>query len=158
MEAIKEEYWKKNYEQVSLLDQFSEETDLVQSEMQVLLKKQHEVQVQTRQLETQLEAERRQRQQLENECQKLEKTVKHLQKYKENTEKKLKEASLESEQITTSLEAAQRWFKSKFDNLQLEAVKNHQPKNPEESSSKKKVKKASTFISNFHFKIDGRSI
>ncbi|XP_014809640.1 PREDICTED: coiled-coil domain-containing protein 150 [Calidris pugnax] len=141
IEAIKEEYWKKNYEQEQDIQKLVSELNSVQREMQVLLKKQHEVQVQTRQLETQLEAERRQRQQLENKCQKLEKTVKHLQKYKEDTEKKLKEASLESEQITTSLEAAQRWFKYKFDSLQLEAVKNHQPKNLEESSSKKKEKK-----------------
>ncbi|XP_069716853.1 coiled-coil domain-containing protein 150 isoform X2 [Phaenicophaeus curvirostris] len=41
-----------------------------QGEIQVLLENQHEVQVQNRQLETQLEAERRQRQMLENERQK----------------------------------------------------------------------------------------
>uniref|UniRef100_A0A672V227 Uncharacterized protein n=1 Tax=Strigops habroptila TaxID=2489341 RepID=A0A672V227_STRHB len=69
----------------------------------------------------------------------LEKTVKHLKKYKEETEKKLKEASIDSEQITSSLKAAHRWFKSKFDYLQLEAVKKHQPRNPEDSSSNKEV-------------------
>ncbi|NXE78397.1 CC150 protein, partial [Cochlearius cochlearius] len=119
-EAIEEEYQKKNYEQSQDIQKFVSEFKSVQSEMQGLLKNQHEVQVQNSQLETQLEAERRQRQQLENECQKLEKTVKHLKKYKEETEKKLKEASIESEQITTSLEAAHRWFQSKFDSLQLE--------------------------------------
>ncbi|XP_053926618.1 coiled-coil domain-containing protein 150 [Cuculus canorus] len=41
----------------------------IQGEIPVMLKNQHEVQVQNRQLETQLEAERRQRQKLENECQ-----------------------------------------------------------------------------------------
>ncbi|XP_009888528.1 PREDICTED: coiled-coil domain-containing protein 150 [Charadrius vociferus] len=131
MEAIKEEYQKKNYEQSQDILKLVSALKSVQSEMEVL-KNQHEVQVQNRQLETQLEAERRQRQQLENECQKLEKTVKYLKKYKEETEKKLKEASIESEQITTSLEEAQRWFKSKFDSLKVEVVKNHQPKNPEE--------------------------
>ncbi|NWU48047.1 CC150 protein, partial [Dromas ardeola] len=124
MEAIKRDYRKKNYEQSQDIQKLVSELESVQSKMQVLLKNQHEVQVQNRQLETQLEAERRQRQQLENECQKLEKTVKHLKKYKEETEKKLKEASIESEQITTSLEEAQRWFKSKFDSLQPEVVKN----------------------------------
>ncbi|KAF1671310.1 CC150 protein, partial [Pygoscelis papua] len=128
MEAMKEEYQKNNYEQSQDIQKFVSELKSVQSEMQVLLKNQHEVQVQNRQLETQLEMERRRRQQLENECQKLEKTVKHLKKYKEETEKKLKEASIESEQITTSLEEAHRWFKSKFDSLQLEVVKNHQPR------------------------------
>ncbi|KAM6200535.1 coiled-coil domain-containing protein 150 [Sarcoramphus papa] len=147
MEAIKEEYQKKNYEQSQDIQKFVSELKSVQSEMQVVLKNQHEVQVQNRQLETQLEAERRRRQQLENECQKLGKAVKHLKKYKEETEKKLKEASIESEQITTSLEEAHRWFKSKFDSLQLEVVKNHQPKNSEESSSKKEVKQASALIS-----------
>ncbi|XP_029873746.1 coiled-coil domain-containing protein 150-like isoform X1 [Aquila chrysaetos chrysaetos] len=147
MEAMKEEYQKKNYEQSQDIQKFVSELKSVQSKMQVLLKNQHEMQVQNRQLEAQVEAERRQRQQLENECQKLEKTVKHLKKYKVETEQKLKEASIESEQITTSLEAAHRWFKSKFDSLQPEVVKNHQPKNPEESSSKKEAKKASTFIS-----------
>ncbi|NXX15675.1 CC150 protein, partial [Podargus strigoides] len=124
MEAIKEEYQKKNYEQSQDIQKFVSELKSVQCEMQVLLQNQHEVQVQNRQLETQLEVERRQRQQLENECQKLEKTVKHLKKYKEETEKKLKEANIESERITASLEEAHRWFKSKFDSLQLEVVKN----------------------------------
>ncbi|XP_009579085.1 PREDICTED: coiled-coil domain-containing protein 150 [Fulmarus glacialis] len=141
MEAIKEEYQKKNYEQSQDIQKFVSELKSVQSKMQVLLKNQHEVQVQNRQLETQLEAERRRRQQLEDECQKLEEKVKHLKKYKEETEKKLREASIESEQITTSLEEAQHWFKSKFDSLQLEVVKNHQLQNAEESSSKKEEKK-----------------
>ncbi|XP_054064600.1 coiled-coil domain-containing protein 150 isoform X2 [Rissa tridactyla] len=141
MEAIKQDYWKMNYEQSQDIQKLVSELKSVQSEMQVLLKDRHEVQVQNRQLETQLEAERRQRQQLENECGKLEKIVKHLKKYKEETEKKLKEASIESEQITTSLEEAQRWFRSKFDSLQPEVVKNYRSKNPEESSSKKKEKR-----------------
>ncbi|GAB0191730.1 coiled-coil domain-containing protein 150-like [Grus japonensis] len=147
MEAIKEEHQKKNYELSQDIQQFVSELKSMQNEMQVLLKNQHEVQVQNRQLEIQLETERKQRQQLENECQELEKTVKYLKKCKEETEMKLKEASIESEQITTSLEAAHCWFKSKLDSLQQEVVKNHQPKNPEESSSKQEIKKASTFIS-----------
>ncbi|XP_009282992.2 PREDICTED: coiled-coil domain-containing protein 150, partial [Aptenodytes forsteri] len=155
MEAMKEEYQKNNYEQSQDIQKFVSELKSVQSEMQLLLKNQHEVQVQNRQLETQLEMERRQRQQLENECQKLEKTVKHLKKYKEETEKKLKEASIESEQITTSLEEAHRWFKSKFDSLQLEVVKKHQPKNPEESSSKKEEKKQAELPT--HTSLDSRA-
>ncbi|XP_054685763.1 coiled-coil domain-containing protein 150 isoform X2 [Grus americana] len=147
MEAIKEEHQKKNYELSQDIQQFVSELKSMQNEMEVLLKNQHEVQVQNRQLEIQLETERKQRQQLENECQELEKTVKYLKKCKEETEMKLKEASIESEQITTSLEAAHCWFKSKLDSLQQEVVKNHQPKNPEESSSKQEIKKASTFIS-----------
>nr|XP_010305498.1 PREDICTED: coiled-coil domain-containing protein 150 [Balearica regulorum gibbericeps] len=139
MEGIKQEYQKKNYELSQDIQKFVSELKSMQNEMQVLLKNQHEVQVQNRQLEIQLETERKQRQQLENECQELEKTVKYLKKYKEETEVKLKEASIESEQITTSLEEAHRWFKSKLDGLQQEVVKNHQPKNPEENSSKQEI-------------------
>uniref|UniRef100_A0A8D0KUB0 Uncharacterized protein n=1 Tax=Strix occidentalis caurina TaxID=311401 RepID=A0A8D0KUB0_STROC len=92
MKAIKEKY-QKNYEQVSFLDQFTEETDL---EMQVLLKKQHEMQVQNRQLETQLEAERKQKQQLENKCQ----VNYYFYLETGKNKKKLKKASIESEQAT----------------------------------------------------------
>ncbi|KAM9010046.1 LOW QUALITY PROTEIN: coiled-coil domain-containing protein 150 [Ara ararauna] len=76
----------------------------------------------------------------------LEKTVKHLKEYKEEAEKKLKEASIDSEQIATSLKAAHRWFKSKFDYQQL-AVKKHQPKTREDSSPRKEVKEARTLSS-----------
>ncbi|XP_061200242.1 coiled-coil domain-containing protein 150 [Neopsephotus bourkii] len=69
----------------------------------------------------------------------LEKTVKHLKEYKEEAEKKLKEASIDSEQIATSLKAAYRWFKSDY--LQLEAVKKHQPKTCEDCSPRKEEKK-----------------
>uniref|UniRef100_A0A8B9Q742 Coiled-coil domain-containing protein 150 n=1 Tax=Apteryx owenii TaxID=8824 RepID=A0A8B9Q742_APTOW len=134
MEAIKEQYQKKNYEQSQNIQKFVTELTSLRSEMQELLKNQHEMQTQNRQLETQLEVERRRGQQLENQCQRLEETVKHLKKCKEETEQKLKEASIESEQITVNLEEAHRWFKSKFDSLQPELVKKHQAKNPEESS------------------------
>ncbi|KAM9284700.1 LOW QUALITY PROTEIN: coiled-coil domain-containing protein 150 [Cariama cristata] len=144
MEAIREEYQKKNYEQSQAMQKVVSELKSVQNKMQMLLKNHHEVQMQNRQLDIQLEAERKQMQQMENECQKLEK-ITYLKKYKEEAEKKLREASMESEQITASLEAADRWFKSKFGCLPLEYVENCQPKNPEESSSKKG--KASTLIS-----------
>ncbi|KAM6129439.1 LOW QUALITY PROTEIN: coiled-coil domain-containing protein 150 [Pterocles gutturalis] len=146
MEAIREEYQKKNYEQLQDIQKFLSAFESVQSKTPALPKNQQEVQVQNRQLETQLEVEQRRRQQLDSKCQKWEKTVKHLKKYKEETEKKLKEGSIESEQITVSLEAAHHWFKSKLDSLQIEVVKNHQPKNPKE------VKKPSTFISKWEAK------
>ncbi|XP_062475779.1 LOW QUALITY PROTEIN: coiled-coil domain-containing protein 150 [Pezoporus occidentalis] len=73
----------------------------------------------------------------------LEKTVKHLKEHKEEAEKKLKEASIDSEQIAMRLKAAHRWFKSHYQ--QLEAVKKHQPKTCEDSSPRKEVKEASTF-------------
>ncbi|XP_068804360.1 coiled-coil domain-containing protein 150 isoform X1 [Struthio camelus] len=141
MEAIKEQYQKKNYEQSQNIQKFVKELTSLQTEMQELLKNQHEVQTQNRQLETQLEVERRQGQQLENKCQRLEETVKQLKKCKEETEQKLKEARIESEQITVNLEEAHRWFKSKFDSLQPELIKNHQAKDTEESGSRREEKK-----------------
>ncbi|XP_062434928.1 coiled-coil domain-containing protein 150 [Rhea pennata] len=141
MEAMKEQYQKKNYEQSQNIQKFVTELTSLQTEMQELLQNQHEIQTQNRQLETQLEVERRRGQQLENQCQRLEETIKHLKKSKEETEQKLKEASIESEQITVNLEEAHRWFKSKFDSLQPELKKKHQAKNPEESSFTMEEKK-----------------
>uniref|UniRef100_U3J8R3 Uncharacterized protein n=1 Tax=Anas platyrhynchos platyrhynchos TaxID=8840 RepID=U3J8R3_ANAPP len=116
IEAIKEEYQKKNYEQVSFPDQFPLKS--LRSEMQILLEKQRKVQVQNRQLETQLEAERRRVHLLENE-----------------------------HQMTNNLKEAQHWFKSEFYSLQLDCLKNHQLVNFEDSSSKEIVKNASMFFS-----------
>ncbi|KAM7152996.1 coiled-coil domain-containing protein 150 isoform 4-T4 [Macrochelys suwanniensis] len=141
MELIKEQYQKKNYEQSQSIQKFMTELTSLQSEMQTLAKNQHEVATRNRQLETQLEMEQKVRQQLENQCQNLDDTVKHLKKCKEETEQKLKEASVESEQITANLEEAHHWFKSKFDSLQLELVKNKQQNIPSERSYGKEMEK-----------------
>ncbi|XP_019347796.1 coiled-coil domain-containing protein 150 isoform X5 [Alligator mississippiensis] len=141
MEVIKQQYQKKNYEQSQSIQKFMTELTGLQSEMQMLANNQYEVETQNRQLETHLELERKLRQQLEDQCQSLEETVKHLKKCKEETEQKLKEASVESEQITANLEEAHRWFKFKFDRLQLEPVKNHQLKIPNENSYGKEAEK-----------------
>ncbi|XP_030436756.1 coiled-coil domain-containing protein 150 isoform X5 [Gopherus evgoodei] len=141
MELIKEQYQKKNYEQSQSIQKFMTELTGLQSEMHTLAKNQHEVATRNRQLETQLEMEQKVRQHLENQCQKLDDTVKHLKKCKEETEQKLKEASVESEQITANLEEAHHWFKSKFDSLQLELVKNKQQNIPSERNyGKEEVK------------------
>ncbi|XP_019378426.1 PREDICTED: coiled-coil domain-containing protein 150, partial [Gavialis gangeticus] len=141
MEVIKQQYQKKNYEQSQSIQKFMTELTGLQSEMQMLAKNQYEVETQNRQLKTQLELQRKLRQQLEDQCQSLEETVKHLKKCKEETEQKLKEARVESEQITANLEEAHRWFKFKFDRLQLEPVKNHQLKIPNENSYEKEAQK-----------------
>uniref|UniRef100_A0A452HT83 Uncharacterized protein n=1 Tax=Gopherus agassizii TaxID=38772 RepID=A0A452HT83_9SAUR len=141
MELIKEQYQKKNYEQSQSIQKFMTELTGLQSEMQTLAKNQHEVATRNRQLETQLEMEQKVRQHLENQCQKLDDTVKHLKKCKEETEQKLKEASVESEQITANLEEAHHWFKSKFDSLQLELVKNKQQNIPSERNYGKEMEK-----------------
>ncbi|KAM6174707.1 LOW QUALITY PROTEIN: coiled-coil domain-containing protein 150 [Erethizon dorsatum] len=124
MELIKDQYQKKNYEQSLSIQRFVSEVSNLQKEMQLLAKSQCETSARNRQQELRLAAERRLRKGLENQCQELEETVRYLKKCKEATENKLKEASVESEQITANLEEAHRWFKCRFDGLQLELSKN----------------------------------
>ncbi|XP_050608767.1 coiled-coil domain-containing protein 150 isoform X3 [Macaca thibetana thibetana] len=124
MELIKDQYQKKNYEQSLSIQRFVCEMTNLQKEMQMLAKSQYDASVRNKQQELCLEAERKIRQELENRCQELEETIRHLKKCKEATENKLKEASVESEQITANLEEAHRWFKHRFDGLQLELTKN----------------------------------
>uniref|UniRef100_A0A2K6KWI7 Coiled-coil domain containing 150 n=1 Tax=Rhinopithecus bieti TaxID=61621 RepID=A0A2K6KWI7_RHIBE len=124
MELIKDQYQKKNYEQSLSIQRFVCEMTNLQKEMQMLAKSQYDASVRNKQQELCLETERKIRQELENRCQELEETIRHLKKCKEATENKLKEASVESEQITANLEEAHRWFKHRFDGLQLELTKN----------------------------------
>uniref|UniRef100_A0A8C0GI59 Coiled-coil domain containing 150 n=1 Tax=Chelonoidis abingdonii TaxID=106734 RepID=A0A8C0GI59_CHEAB len=152
MELIKEQYQKKNYEQSQSIQKFMTELTSLQSEMQTLAKNQHEVATRNKQLETQLEMEQKVRQHLENQCQKLDDTVKHLKKCKEETEQKLKEASVESEQITANLEEAHHWFKSKFDSLQLELMKNKQQNIPSERNYGKEVNKGNSSLNRWETK------
>ncbi|XP_078236247.1 coiled-coil domain-containing protein 150 isoform X2 [Pogona vitticeps] len=128
MEELKQQYQKKNYEQSLSIKEFMTELTDLQREMQQLAKNQQAMAAENRNLQSQLELEQKRRQQLEEECQALEVTVRHLRKCKETTEQKLKEASIESEQISANLEEAHRWFKSKFDNLQRELARNRQQK------------------------------
>ncbi|KAM6459775.1 coiled-coil domain-containing protein 150 isoform 1-T3 [Liasis olivaceus] len=126
MEELKELYQKKNYEQSLSIKEFATELTSLQSEMQQVAKNQQV-------MENQLEEERKQRKQLEEECRTREDTIRQLRKCKEATEEKLKEASIESEQISANLEEAHHWFKSKFDILQRELVKNQKQKLGEQS-------------------------
>ncbi|XP_008144782.3 coiled-coil domain-containing protein 150 isoform X1 [Eptesicus fuscus] len=133
MELIKDQYQKKNYEQSLSIQRFVSEMTNLQREMQLLAKSQYDTSARNKQQELRLEAERKLRQELERRCQELEETVRHLKKCKEVTESKLKEASVESEQITANLEEAHRWFKCRFDGLQLELTKNRLQRLPQES-------------------------
>nr|KAF6494042.1 coiled-coil domain containing 150 [Rousettus aegyptiacus] len=134
MELIKDQYQKKNYEQSLSIQKFVSEMTNLQKEMQMLAKSQYDTSARNKQQELRLEAERKIRQELENRCQELEETVRHLKKCKEATENKLKEASVESEQITANLEEAHRWFKCRFDGLQLELTKNRLQRLPRENT------------------------
>ncbi|XP_027979822.1 coiled-coil domain-containing protein 150 isoform X1 [Eumetopias jubatus] len=132
MELIKDQYQKKNYEQSLSIQKFVSEMTNLQKEMQLLARSQYETSARNKQQELRLEAERKIRQELESRCQELEETIRHLKKCKEATEHKLKEASVESEQITANLEEAHRWFKCRFDGLQLELTKNRLQRLPQE--------------------------
>uniref|UniRef100_A0A673TNT3 Coiled-coil domain containing 150 n=1 Tax=Suricata suricatta TaxID=37032 RepID=A0A673TNT3_SURSU len=132
MELIKDQYQKKNYEQSLSIQKFVSEMTNLQKEMQLLATSQYETSARNKQQELRLEAERKIRQELEARCQELEETIRHLKKCKEATEHKLKEASVESEQITANLEEAHRWFKCRFDGLQLELTKNRLQRLPPE--------------------------
>ncbi|KAF6113024.1 coiled-coil domain containing 150 [Phyllostomus discolor] len=133
MELIKDQYQKKNYEQSLSIQKFVSEMNNLQKEMQMLARSQYDTSARSKQQELRLETERKIRQELENRCQELEETVRHLKRCKEATESKLKEASVESEQITANLEEAHRWFKCRFDGLQLELTKNRLQRLPRES-------------------------
>ncbi|XP_047629074.1 coiled-coil domain-containing protein 150 isoform X2 [Phacochoerus africanus] len=132
MELIKDQYQKKNYEQSLSIQKFVSEMTNLQKEMQLLAKSQYDTSARNKQQELRLELERKVRQELEHRCQELEETIRHLKKCKEATENKLKEASVESEQITANLEEAHRWFKCRFDGLQLELTKNRLQRLPRE--------------------------
>ncbi|XP_051841930.1 coiled-coil domain-containing protein 150 [Antechinus flavipes] len=132
MELIKDQYQKKNYEQSLSIQKFVTEMATLQREVHILAKSEYDYSARNKQQELRLEAERKIRQELESRCQEMEEIIRHLRKCKEVTEKKLKEASVESEQITANLEEAHRWFKSKFDGLQLELTKNRLQQFPQE--------------------------
>ncbi|XP_051705302.1 coiled-coil domain-containing protein 150 isoform X5 [Oryctolagus cuniculus] len=132
MELIKDQYQKKNFEQSLSIQRFVSEMSNLQKEMQLLAKSQYDTSARNKQQELRLEAERKIRQELEIRCRELEETIRHLRKCKEATENKLKEASVESEQITANLEEAHRWFKCRFDGLQLELTKNRLQRLPRE--------------------------
>nr|XP_033815418.1 coiled-coil domain-containing protein 150 isoform X5 [Geotrypetes seraphini] len=124
MELVKEEYQKKNYEQLQKIQKFMMEMMSLQSEVQKLKESKQEAELESKEQESQLQVEKRQRLELENKCQILEDKVRQLKKLKEAMEYKLKAASKESEQISVNLEEAHCLFKTKFDNLQQELMKN----------------------------------
>ncbi|XP_038671962.1 coiled-coil domain-containing protein 150-like isoform X1 [Scyliorhinus canicula] len=123
METIKELYQKKNNEQAQMIQKFMTEMQSLQEELQNVAKSQHEATSLHKQQELLLKKEHKLSQELRSKCQTLEMKVKSLQTCKEVTEQKLKEASLESQQVRANLEEAHQWFKSKFDSLQAELIK-----------------------------------
>ncbi|XP_062329726.1 coiled-coil domain-containing protein 150 isoform X2 [Osmerus eperlanus] len=104
VEALKEEYERKNLEQGQQIQQFRSETTSLQRELQRLSFSQ----------EGELEAEREMRLAMQDKCQRLEEEIRKLQEAKDEAEQKLWDVSLESQQISENLEA-HHWFRSNFD-------------------------------------------
>ncbi|NIG60877.1 coiled-coil domain-containing protein [Pontoporia blainvillei] len=100
MELIKDQYQKKDYEQSLSIQKFVSEMTNLQKEMQLLAKSQYDLSARNKQQDLRLKAEWKRRRELEHRCQELEETIRHLKKCKEATENKLKEASVESEQVS----------------------------------------------------------
>ncbi|KAM4771074.1 coiled-coil domain-containing protein 150 [Rhinophrynus dorsalis] len=123
MEKVKEEYEKRSKEQSQRIEEFLAEITSLREEMVAMSQKTEECV-----LRDQLENETQLRKELEKRCKSLEQRVGELQVEKEITEQKLREASVESEQISNNLEEAHSWFQSRFEELQLELVKNRQNK------------------------------
>ncbi|KAM9442749.1 coiled-coil domain-containing protein 150 isoform 3-T3 [Salvelinus alpinus] len=111
LKTLKDQYQKKNYEQSELIQQFRSETLSLQRELRRLSSSQ----------EAELEAERELRHVMQD---KLEESIKKLQEAKDQAEQKMKEVSLESQQISENLEEAHSWFRSKFDSLKSDGEPN----------------------------------
>nr|XP_046149389.1 coiled-coil domain-containing protein 150 [Oncorhynchus gorbuscha] len=114
LKTLKDQYQKKNYEQSELIQQFRSETLSLQRELRRLSSSQ----------EGELEAERELRHVMQDKCQRLEESIKKLQEAKDQAEQKMKEVSLESQQISENLEEAHSWFRSKFDSLKSDGEPN----------------------------------
>ncbi|KAI1893855.1 hypothetical protein AGOR_G00127960 [Albula goreensis] len=119
LEILKDEYHRRNNEQGQLIQQF-------QCELKRLSSTQ----------EGELEAERGQRQALLDKCQRLEENMRILRQSRDEAEARLREASLESQQITENLVEAHSWFRSKFNSLKKDLEKTRPSK---EVSSEKLV-------------------
>ncbi|XP_061073350.1 coiled-coil domain-containing protein 150 [Conger conger] len=111
LESLKDEYQRRNNEQSQLIQQF-------QSEMQRLASSQ----------EGELETEREHRQVLQDKCERLEENTRQLRRGRDEAEERLREASVESQQITENLIEAHSWFRSNFNSLKKELEKSKRKK------------------------------
>uniref|UniRef100_A0A8C5M9H5 Coiled-coil domain-containing protein 150 n=1 Tax=Leptobrachium leishanense TaxID=445787 RepID=A0A8C5M9H5_9ANUR len=120
MEQLNSEFEKSNKEQSNHIEDFMAEVDSLRRAIKASSQKS-----QAGDVLNQLEKERQSRKKLEDKCMVLEQKVQELHKDKKCTEEKLKQASVESEQISRNLEEAHSWFQSQFEELQVEAMKRH---------------------------------
>ncbi|XP_064157321.1 coiled-coil domain-containing protein 150 isoform X2 [Anguilla rostrata] len=113
LESLKDEYQRRNNEQSQLIQRF-------QSELQRLTSSQ----------EGELETEREHRLVLQDKCQRLEENMRQLRRSRDEAEERLREASVESQQITENLIEAHSWFRSNFHTLKKELGKTKKKKEP----------------------------
>ncbi|KAJ8410671.1 hypothetical protein AAFF_G00186280 [Aldrovandia affinis] len=115
LEGLKDEYQRRNDEQSKLVQQFQCELHRLSSNQ-----------------EGELETEREHRQVLQDKCQRLEENVRQLRQSRDEAEERLREASLESQQVTENLVEAHSWFRSKFNSLTKELERTKPRKEPSE--------------------------
>ncbi|MEE6527614.1 hypothetical protein FKM82_029104 [Ascaphus truei] len=96
MEQVKEEYEKKNQEQSRCIQDFLAEMSILRGEIAAAAS----LSTQESALRSQLKEETWRREKLEERCKELEQRAEELQERKESTERKLREASVESEQVS----------------------------------------------------------
>ncbi|CAM9751596.1 unnamed protein product [Lampetra fluviatilis] len=113
MQRLRDEYLKKSEEQAGCLSRFADEVKALQEEQRSLALAQAASEQLCGRQEGELVRQKQRAQELEAE-------VARLRTCKEEMERRLQEASDESQQISSNLEEAHRWFRDKFDSLQTE--------------------------------------
>ncbi|XP_061422057.1 coiled-coil domain-containing protein 150 [Lethenteron reissneri] len=113
MQRLRDEYLKKSEEQAGCLSRFADEVKALQEEQRALALAQAASEQLCGRQEGELARQKQRAQELEAE-------VARLRTCKEEMERRLQEASDESQQISSNLEEAHRWFRDKFDSLQTE--------------------------------------
>ncbi|XP_063772667.1 coiled-coil domain-containing protein 150 isoform X2 [Pseudophryne corroboree] len=120
MQKMKDEYEKSNNEQCKRIERFMSEVSSLRKEIAAAASQRENT------LQNQLEKEMKFRQELEERYMDLENRVKTFQYEKTVTDRKLREASVESEEISLTLQEAQSWCHSA--EPQLELLKNRRGK------------------------------
>ncbi|KAM4042547.1 coiled-coil domain-containing protein 150 isoform 2-T3 [Anomaloglossus baeobatrachus] len=131
MKNMKESYEKNNDEQCKRIQEFMNEVDSMRKEINAATSQDAKEPNLLRQLEEEVTS----RQKLEQRCKELECRVQKLQQVELGTEISIRDDNRDSEQITVRLQEANRWLQSKFNELQLEILKNSQKNVKEEINS-----------------------
>ncbi|XP_030633847.1 coiled-coil domain-containing protein 150 [Chanos chanos] len=146
LEKLKDEYQRKIYEQAQLVQQVQREMASLQSELHSTSSTQRE----------ELQAERRLTEALREKCQRLEESVRRLKEERGMSEQRLRDVSLESQQVSENLEEAHSWFRTRFEKLKSEAEQNlREPKESKECSFDSLKEGAPTSPSKHYSKSDG---